>query len=79
LLLQVRDHGPGIEAQDRPRIFDLFYRAQGATKKAVGAGIGLFVVRNLVEAMDGRIWVEEAPGGGACFTVALPLMAIDAL
>jgi signal transduction histidine kinase len=76
LVLQVIDRGPGISAEDRPHVFDLFYRAQG-TKSAVGAGIGLFVVRNLVEAMGGRVAVTEWDGGGACFSVALAALPAE--
>ena len=78
LRLRVSDRGPGIPSEERERVFELFYRVPGATKTAVGAGIGLFVVRSLVQAMNGRVWVEESGDGGACFTVALRAIPAEA-
>ncbi len=78
LRIQVRDWGPGIRPEDRQRVFELFYRVEGMRQTAVGAGIGLFVVRNLVEAMGGRVWAEEPNDGpGACLVVGLPLMEVE--
>ena len=77
LEIRVRDWGPGIRPEDRQRIFDLFYRVEGMRQTAVGAGIGLFVVRNLVEAMGGRVWAEDPDGPGACIVVALPLLEVE--
>lgn len=70
--IQVRDYGSGIPASDRARIFERFERAVGPGERHNGFGIGLWVVRQLVEAMDGSVMVEDAPGGGALFTVTLP-------
>ncbi len=67
----VSDDGPGISEAERTRIFELFTRLE-ATNRLPGAGIGLFVVRRLVEAMGGSVAVGERPGGGAAFTVTLP-------
>ena len=50
------DEGIGIADGDTERVFELFYRSTSATRMAGGAGIGLFVCRQLVEAMGGRIW-----------------------
>ncbi len=69
--LTVDDDGPGIDAVDRPFIFDRFYRAQSARGTA-GAGLGLAICRALVEAQGGSIVAGDAPGGGARFTVLLP-------
>jgi two-component system sensor histidine kinase KdpD len=69
----VADHGPGIPAWERERVFDRFYRLRRDGQRATGAGLGLAIVRGLVEANGGRVWVEEAPGGGAAFRLALPL------
>jgi signal transduction histidine kinase len=69
----VADQGPGVPAEDRPRVWQPYRRlerdAEGATG---GSGIGLAVVRDLVELHGGRVWVEDAPGGGARFVVELP-------
>jgi PAS domain S-box-containing protein len=64
--LYVRDHGPGIAADEKPRLFDPFYRGTAAAGIS-GTGIGLAIVRKIVRLYDGRIWVEETPGGGATF------------
>jgi len=71
--IQVRDHGEGIPAVNRKRIFQRFERAVGQGERRSGFGVGLWVVGNLVEAMDGTITVDDAAGGGALFTVILPL------
>ena len=70
--LRVRDHGPGISVHDRGRIFGRFERAVGTGEQRSGFGIGLWVVRQLVEAMDGTITVDDARGGGSVFNVTLP-------
>jgi len=76
--VQVRDHGDGIPAADRKRVFQHFERAVGRGERRSGFGLGLWVVRHLVEAMEGTITVEDAPGGGALFTVMLPMHVVGA-
>jgi len=68
--LQVSDDGPGIDPEDRPHIFDRFFRGRGP--RVGGSGVGLAVVDGLVRAHGGRVTADNAPGGGACFTVWLP-------
>jgi signal transduction histidine kinase len=68
--VEVADTGPGIPASDRERLFKLFER--GATV-ARGSGLGLAIARGFVEAHAGRIWVEDAPQGGARIIFTLPL------
>jgi two-component system OmpR family sensor kinase len=70
--IKIRDHGPGIPEGDRARVFGRFERVVGHSEPTGGFGVGLWVVGQLVTAMDGTITVEDAPGGGALFTVALP-------
>jgi two-component system sensor histidine kinase KdpD len=72
VLVRVRDNGPGIEADDADRLFGLYYRAAPASKTAPGAGIGLFVCRELVATMGGRIWAQPREGGGAEFGFSIP-------
>jgi signal transduction histidine kinase len=68
--LSVVDHGPGVPEADRERVFDKFYRLpQGGDRP--GLGLGLPIVRGLVGACRGSVWVEEDPGGGAVFRVEL--------
>jgi signal transduction histidine kinase len=69
--LRIGDHGPGIPREDQERIFDKFTRLQ-APSKVGGFGLGLWIVRHVLEASGGAITVESEPGNGAAFTVALP-------
>jgi PAS domain S-box-containing protein len=71
--VRVTDIGPGIDPADAERLFDLFYRSDDARHHAQGAGIGLFVVRALVESAGGRVWAVNAPSGGAEFGFSLPV------
>lgn len=68
----IRDHGRGIPEDQRGRIFDLYDRGDAALH-AGGLGIGLFVCRRILEAHSGSIAVRNAEGGGAAFTVTLPV------
>ena len=70
--IRVRDHGSGVPACARERIFSCFERAVGTGERRSGFGVGLWVVRQLAEAMGGAVVVEDALGGGALFTVTLP-------
>ncbi|MDA1278611.1 MAG: ATP-binding protein [Chloroflexi bacterium] len=73
LKISVADSGNGISAEDLPRIFDQFYRADPSRNRATGgAGLGLTIVKRLVEAHGGTIEVESAPSLGTTFTVLLP-------
>jgi two-component system sensor histidine kinase MprB len=75
--LEVRDHGPGIDADDLPHIFDRFFR--GARSRALpGSGLGLAIVRQVVEQHGGTVTAANAPGGGAEFTIHLPAISADA-
>jgi PAS domain S-box-containing protein len=68
--LSLEDTGPGIPEENLEKVFDPFF-----TKKTdTGMGMGLYVSRGIVTAHGGRIWAENRPGGGAVFTVALPLV-----
>ncbi|MDQ1567292.1 MAG: two-component system, OmpR family, sensor histidine kinase KdpD [Actinomycetota bacterium] len=69
----VVDHGPGVAEQERERIFDQFYRLRAEGQGPVGTGMGLAIVKGIVEAHGGRIWVEATPGGGATFVLRLPV------
>jgi two-component system sensor histidine kinase MprB len=64
----VRDHGPGINAEDQPHLFDRFYRAADARSKP-GSGLGLAIVDQIVRAHGGTVTAANAPDGGAVFTI----------
>lgn len=70
-LLVVRDDGAGIEADDRPRIFERFYRMVGH-ERVTGTGLGLPIARELARGMGGDLDVASVPGTGSAFVLALP-------
>ncbi len=75
-IIAVRDSGPGISAEDQKRLFTKFMRLESAINSLQrGAGLGLYLCRQLTEAMNGRIWVESSgiAGEGSTFFVTLPL------
>jgi signal transduction histidine kinase len=70
----VRDQGLGIPLGEQKRIFEKFYRLDPNHRRGIGgSGLGLYISRELVRTMNGRIWVESDPGKGATFTFELPL------
>jgi signal transduction histidine kinase len=76
-LLRVCDHGPGVPASQRERIFEPFYRLPGASEREGGVGLGLALVRSIAQRHGGRVHCEDRPDGapGACFVLNLPLGA----
>lgn len=70
----VRDRGPGIPAEDRTRVFDKFFRVNRRDGIG-GTGLGLSICKGIVEAHGGRIWVSDAPQGGAQVSFILPIEA----
>jgi signal transduction histidine kinase len=79
VLIGVTDTGIGIPASELPFVFDRFSRVERAeTNQAVGTGLGLFIVKGLVEAHGGEMFVESEEGHGSCFALTLP-MAAEAL
>jgi len=73
LTISVRDHGPGIAPDDLPRVFDPFYRGGIGRGRPAGMGMGLSIARGLVAAERGRIRAENCDGGGARFTIDVPV------
>ena len=71
---EVQDAGPGIPLAEQPRIFERFYRGQGQ-EGTRGSGLGLYIAKTLVAAMDGQIELSSEPGRGSCFKVILPALA----
>jgi two-component system, OmpR family, sensor histidine kinase KdpD len=78
LEISVSDRGSGIPGSDLVRIFDKFYRVE-RPGQVMGTGLGLAISKGIVDAHGGQIWAANRPGGGATFTVALPLAGIPAL
>ncbi len=78
LEFSVEDRGPGIEAADLPRLFEPFYRGRGGASDAVpGSGLGLSLVKHVVEGHGGRVTVHSRVGAGSTFTIHLPAVAGD--
>jgi signal transduction histidine kinase len=77
VVVRVRDHGPGISAEYRARLFERFFRVPGAKSMIRGTGLGLYICRKIVEAHGGEIRVEDVDGGGACFAFTLPLVPLE--
>jgi PAS domain S-box-containing protein len=69
----VQDSGPGVAPEERDRIFERFYRTrQHEVDRTTGTGLGLPIARKFVELHGGRLWYEEAPGGGSAFCFTFP-------
>jgi two-component system OmpR family sensor kinase len=75
-VVEVIDHGEGVSEADREMIFEPFWRKSDATP---GTGLGLAIAKELMEKLQGRIWVEETRGGGATFKLWLPVVISDTL
>jgi two-component system OmpR family sensor kinase len=72
--ISIVDHGEGIPPQIRDQIFERFWRADTSrARETGGSGLGLAIVASIMKALDGSVAVSETPGGGATFTVTLPL------
>lgn len=80
VIFSVKDCGAGIPAEALPQLFRKFFRVDnGATRKVGGTGLGLALVKEIVEAHHGRIWVESEVGVGSTFFFSLPLADASAL
>ena len=75
-VIEIRDSGIGIPADEIPRLFSRFYRATSATEHAIsGTGLGLAIVKSIADAHHGAIEVDSSPGVGTTMRVLLPLSA----
>lgn len=73
VVLEVRDHGPGLPTDENDALFERFWRAEHGRKQGkAGAGLGLAIVSGIVAAHHGEVKADNAPGGGARFTVRIP-------
>jgi signal transduction histidine kinase len=75
LLIRVEDEGPGIDAEDLPSLFEMFFRKKDGHDLRMGRGLGLHFCRLVVEAHHGRIWAANRLSGGAQLSLALPVNA----
>jgi two-component system phosphate regulon sensor histidine kinase PhoR len=79
LRFSVQDEGLGIPVGEQERIFDKFYRLDPDQRRGIGGtGLGLYICRELVRSMHGRIWVESSPGKGTTFAFELPAEPLPA-
>jgi ligand-binding sensor domain-containing protein/signal transduction histidine kinase len=75
VLWSIRDQGMGIDDEDMPHIFDLFYRSEKTESSTIqGVGLGLSIVNKLVEIMRGEVWFETEVGKGTTFFVEIPIL-----
>ncbi|MFI6510924.1 ATP-binding protein [Streptosporangium sp. NPDC050855] len=75
IVLEVRDHGPGLDEAVLPHVFDRFYKASAARARSEGSGLGLAIARENARLHRGDLTVANAPDGGAVFTLRLPRRA----
>ena len=75
--MAVEDEGEGIPADLRERVFDKFFRATRdgdvSTQRPSGTGMGLAIAKGIVEAHEGKIWIESSPAGGSRVVLTLPI------
>jgi signal transduction histidine kinase len=76
IVFRIADRGPGIPPETTERLFEKFYR--GDNRQTGGLGLGLSIARGLIEAHGGKLTVENRDGGGARFTIRLPVRVTDA-
>jgi two-component system phosphate regulon sensor histidine kinase PhoR len=77
LCFAVIDNGRGFDPRQRSRIFEKFYRAEGTGNSVTGAGLGLHIVKSIVDAHGGRVEVETTPGEGSRFAIHVPVVSDD--
>jgi len=72
--VNVRDQGPGISEEDQPKLFGEFQKLSARpTANESSTGLGLSIVKKIIDAHKGEIWVKSTPGAGATFSFTLPL------
>jgi PAS domain S-box-containing protein len=73
VVFSISDQGAGIPPDEEDKIFERFYRAEGVGHGSAGTGLGLAICKRIIEAHNGRIWVESSSGTGSCFCFSLPM------
>ncbi len=80
VVIRISDTGAGIATEDIPHLFQKFYRTDNtATREVGGTGLGLYISKQIVELMGGRIWVESTLGAGSTFYIELPRVSPEQL
>lgn len=74
--IMIKDNGIGISKEDQEHIWDRFYKADKSRSGDNGAGLGLYIVKSIINAHDEEIWIESEPGKGAAFIFTLPLKKV---
>ena len=73
LILKISDDGPGIPVSDQPHIFEKYFRASNISTSVDGSGLGLSIVKSIVDMHQGKISVSSSDDSGATFTIVLPI------
>jgi two-component system sensor histidine kinase KdpD len=73
VVIDVVDRGPGVDGEERERIFEKYYRGRAALSRTPGTGLGLASARSIMRAHGGEIWLTSPPAGGAAFHMSLPV------
>ncbi len=73
VILEVQDYGLGISAEDQPKLFERFFRSSSVATSYPGLGLGLSICKEIIEALDGKIWLTSEIGQGSHFYFSLPL------
>ncbi len=74
--IKIKDNGIGISQEDLAHIFDKFFRVdRPETENIIGSGLGLSIVKTIIEKHGGRVWVESELGSGTTFVIVLPILA----
>jgi signal transduction histidine kinase len=76
VVVKIQDNGIGISQEDLPHVFEKFFRVdRPETENIIGSGLGLSIVKTIVEKHGGRVWVESELGEGTTFAIVLPPMS----